>query len=465
MNKLMLNDLIKGLPTGEDKDRYSDIQHFTLKNDITTIVLDDDPTGTQTVHGIPVLTQWSAPLIEQELSNKTPLFFILTNSRSLHEDAAVLLNKEIGEMICQASRKTNRKVRIISRSDSTLRGHYPAEVDALKIALCLEESAEILIPAFYQGGRYTIQDIHYVEENGILIPAAETPFARDKSFGYTSSNLIDWIVEKRGNSITRERIGSISLEEIRRYDIDSIMKKLENPNYSALVINVVTENDLKVVVLALLKAENNGKKFIYRTASSIIPVITGIIPKPILDIDDFNLDKDSGGLIVVGSYVPKSTEQLNFLLQNENVIPCELKVEDFLEENDQNLMDEIARDITRLLSLGKNPMLYTSRELITGKDKAESLEIINKVAGSVNYIISRVAIKPRFVIAKGGITSSDIAVKCFGVTRAQVAGQILPGVPVWELDGKWEGLTYVVFPGNVGTEDSLSQAFRKLNTK
>lgn len=111
---------------------------------------------------------------------------------------------------------------------------------------------------------------------------------------------------------------------------------------------------------------------------------------------------------------------------------------------------------------GRHVVLYTSREQVIGENKTENLIIVNRVANAVNSIVNGISIRPQFVITKGGITSCDIAAKCFGVKRALVLGQILPGVPVWRLDGKWDGLTYVVFPGNVGTDSSLSDAFQKL---
>ena len=466
MEKLKLYDLIKDLPPGTDNDPDPDIQQLTQRNEITTIVLDDDPTGTQTVHNVPVLTHWTYSLIEDELIKKTPVFYILTNSRSLTKDLAESLNKELGEMICQASGKTGRRVRVISRSDSTLRGHYPAEVNALKKALCIENSTDVLIPAFYQGGRYTIDDVHYVEEDDFLIPAAETPFAKDPSFGYRSSDLKEWIVEKTDNSIKTDQIGSVSLGEIRKFDIDAILKTLENPVYKAIVINAITEYDLKVAAFALLIAEDKGEQFLYRTAASIVPIITGISIKPVLERKDFDLDQKAGGLIIVGSYVPKSTAQLEFLLKNEKVVSIELNVKDIIHGKDQHkAQDCIARKISEMITAGENVVLYTSRELITTGESEGSLKIINKVARALNYVVSRISVRPRYVIAKGGITASDIATKCFNVSRAMVLGQIIPGIPVWWLNGKWDGLTYVVFAGNVGKEDALNQVYKKLNGK
>jgi uncharacterized protein YgbK (DUF1537 family) len=463
MKKSTLTDITKNLPQEISRDLLPSIQESIQENEVTTIVLDDDPTGTQTVHDIPVYTRWSQTLILEELSKKTSLFYILTNSRSLQEDEAIQLNTDIGYMIYQASQKSNRKVRVISRSDSTLRGHYPAEVLALKKSLNIEEATDIVIPAFFQGGRYTINDIHYVEENGILTPAAETPFAADKSFGYRYSNLKDWIVEKSNNLINRDEVGSIGLEDIRILDMDSMERTLLNKHNKAIIVNAITRKDLEIVSIALMKVEKAGKHFMYRTAASIVPIISGQRPKEILKAADLSRKKNHGGLIVVGSYVPKTTLQLDYLLNHNDLISIEVVVDDILEGGDRTKQDlAISERISKYMLSGNHVVLSTSRKLVTGKDKIESLKIINRVAESINRIVSGITVQPGFVIAKGGITSSDVATLGFQVKRAIVLGQILDGVPVWKLDGKWDGLTFVVFPGNVGGESSLYDAFQKL---
>ena len=64
------------------------------------------------------------------------------------------------------------------------------------------------------------------------------------------------------------------------------------------------------------------------------------------------------------------------------------------------------------------------------------------------------------MVSKGGITSSVLATDALNVRRAQVLGQILPGVPVWQLgpEARYPGMPYVVFPGNVGGPDALLKA-------
>ncbi len=47
------------------------------------VVLDDDPTGVQTVHGVPVYTDWTPQTVRQAFEEPGRMFFILTNSRSM----------------------------------------------------------------------------------------------------------------------------------------------------------------------------------------------------------------------------------------------------------------------------------------------------------------------------------------------------------------------------------------------
>ena len=164
-------------------------------------MLDDDPTGTQTVAGVAVLTEWSVASLAAELRSEPPVFYVLTNSRALPLEAASRLNREIAANLTAASRAAGRGFVVVSRSDSTLRGHYPGEVDALAAGLGGGFDGVLIVPFFLEGGRYTIDDVHYVADGDVLTPAAETEFARDSVFGYGSSDLREWVSEKHGGAL------------------------------------------------------------------------------------------------------------------------------------------------------------------------------------------------------------------------------------------------------------------------
>ena len=398
------------------------------------MVLDDDPTGTQTVHDVPVLTEWSAPALQAELARRQPVFFVLTNSRSLPLAEAQALNAEIGRNLTRAAQAAGRDFAVVSRSDSTLRGHYPGEVDALAEGLGQRFDATLIIPFFLEGGRYTLNDIHYVAEGDALIPAAETPFARDAAFGYRSSDLRDWVEEKTGGRVRAADVRAISIEQLRSGGPRAAGKALmELADGAVCVVNAAEMRDMEVFVSGLLDAEESGKRFLYRTAASFVQARAGIAPRPLLGPNDLSLPAEGGALFVVGSYVPKTTAQVERLLAETGIARVEIDVAALLD--DAHARQAVAAAVDALnaaLQDGRDVVLYTSRGLITGADAAESLAIGKRVSDSLVEIVRSLEVRPRYLVAKGGITSSDIATKALDIRRAFVYGQALPGVPVWQ---------------------------------
>ena len=463
---LRLPDLQQQLPPIPDEDLLPAIQKLISDSSRSIVVLDDDPTGTQTVHEVPVLTEWTTDVITHEFELATPVFYILTNSRSVGTHHAQELAKTIGKNLKEASHQTGRKFMVISRSDSTLRGHYPHEVEALLAGLEQEETLRIIIPAFLEGGRYTIHDIHYVQEGDDLIPAGETPFARDTSFGYTSSDLTAWVEEKTQGNVKAQDVISFGIDYLRSNDAEVIARKLQViPNNRTCIVNAVARFDLENFALALLKSQ---LPVLCRTAASFVATLAGLAPRPLLTADEVIHNTPSGGLTVVGSYVPKSTTQLNHLLESGRVRGIELPVEEVLDEVQRNeLVAKVASEINTLLSEPQDVVLYTSRQLISGEDQEESLRIGNQVSQCLTDIVSQLAVQPRYFIAKGGITSSDLATKALRLKKALILGQLLPGVPVWKLgqESSYPDMAYVVFPGNVGEASALTVIVEKLGRR
>lgn len=461
MDKQRINqqDLMASLPEEWPEDLLPEIQEQIKISRRKVVVLDDDPTGTQTVHSIPVLTEWPAEKLGQELANDLPAFYLLTNSRSLPLAEAEAMNAEIGRNLVEAARQADREIAVVSRSDSTLRGHFPGEVEALAEALGQGFDAWLIIPFFLEGGRYTINDIHYVAEGEWLVPAGETEFARDAAFGYRASNLRDWVEEKTKGRVRAQDVASLSIEDIRRGGPKRVTERLAalKPG-SVCVVNAASYRDMEVFTQGLLTAEAGGQRFLYRTAASFVRVRAGLTARPLLRRADFELAESAGGLIVVGSYVPRTTSQVNALLDHPGLTSIEIKVQALLDE-DRRLgeIQRLAQEADRALSAGKDVMLYTSRQLVTGEDAESSLSIGQQVSEGLVSVVQAIATRPRYLLAKGGITSSDVATQGLGVKRALVPGQILPGVPVWQLgpESRHPGLGYIVFPGNVGDSQSL----------
>lgn len=461
-------DLFATLPAEWPHDPLPAIRAALQTRSETVVVLDDDPTGTQTVHGVPVLTRWTQDLLCRDLATGPAAMFILTNSRSLSRPNAVALNREIGRALATAGRATGRRYVVVSRGDSTLRGHYPAETDALVEGLGTRADATLLVPAFIAGGRYTIGNVHYVADGTGLVPAARTPFARDAAFGYRSADLAAWVEEKSEGRIPAATVRSISIETIRGGGPDRVTAELVGLDRgSVCVVNAASERDLAVAALGAIRAESRGQRLLYRTAASFVRARAGLETRPPLAPAELSMPREGSGLIVVGSYVPATSSQVVALLDSGRVTAIEIAVERVLSPTKR--AGEIAR-AARLaeaaMRRGEDTAVITSRGLVVGDDATRSLAIGQQVSESLVAIVRAITTRPRYLLAKGGITSSDVATAGLGVTRAWVLGQLVPGVSVWQLgpESRYPGMAYIVFPGNVGEPRTLLDVVSALRT-
>ena len=430
------------------------------------MVLDDDPTGTQTCYDVVVVTSWRVPLLVRELRKKPSILFILTNSRSLGREAAEALALDIGRNLLEAVTESGRDITVISRSDSTLRGHFPVEVDALAHALAMEDAVRVLIPAFVEGGRMTIDDVHYIREGQQLIPVAETPFAKDPVFGYVHSNLKDWVEEKTQGKIRSSNVVSISLEDIRLGGWELVTEKLRQCGPGQVcIVNACTHRDLEIVALALLHANHGLQRYIYRTSATIVPLMAGMPSGKAYSPLKEKTPAGKGSLVIVGSYVPKTTRQLQYLLEQNSHRSIEVNVPEILGSSTAGTYAQsIIEETNQLLGSGQDVVVHTSRLLEKGPDAATSLRINSTISSFLVSIVKGITVRPKFIVAKGGITSSDIATRGLAAETAVILGQIIPGVPVWRLDAgsRFPEMIYVVFPGNVGDDGALEEVCRRL---
>ena len=457
--------LLSSLPPAWPDDLRATIRGQVEASGRTIVVLDDDPTGTQTVYDLPVLTGWGVDVLAAELAEKPACFYILTNSRALPAPEAAELGRTIGRNLAAASAQTGRDVAVVSRSDSTLRGHYPAETDALAEGLGQAVDGTLIVPFFLEGGRYTIDNIHWVAEGDTLVPASQTPYAADKAFGYANSEMRAWVEEKTGGRVQAADVAALTLGDLRVGGPDAVRDRLlALCGGQVCVVNCASYRDMEVFVLGLLAAESAGKRFLYRTAASFVQVRAGLPARPLLTADDLDLPATGGGLFVVGSYVPKTTTQLAALLAQPGIVPVEIDVAALLDERRADTLAAAIRTADAALSANRTVAVFTSRQLVTVDDHAGSLSIGRRVSDGLIEIVQKIGVRPRYLVAKGGITSSDTATAGLGVVRATVAGQILPGIPVWRTgaESRHPGLAYIVFPGNVGGDDALVEMERKL---
>lgn len=446
------------------------------QNPAKIIVLDDDPTGVQTVHGVSVYTDWEPSSIAGGFDEKEKVFYILTNSRGLTAAQTSAIHRDIARAIMQLGKEKNKPWLILSRSDSTLRGHYPLETEILKEEV--EKSGkkvdgEIICPFFKEGGRYTINNIHYVRYGNDLVPAASTEFARDKTFGYTSSDLRAYVEEKTGGKHKAEDVITVSLDDLRSCDFDKIEAQLlAARDFQKIAVNAVDYGDIKSFCIPLYRAMAKGRSFLFRSAAALVKVLGGIPSRPLLSREEMiTSETTNGGMIVVGSHTKKTTEQLKKLLELPGVQGVEFD-SDLVLEGDAALQKEVDRVVAeseKLIRQGITPVCYTRRKLLTlDADTSENALLRSvKISDAVQNLVKRLSVTPAFVVAKGGITSSDVGVKALGVKRARVLGQIRPGIPVWQTDpqSKFPGIPYIIFPGNVGEEDTLKEAVEILLKK
>jgi uncharacterized protein YgbK (DUF1537 family) len=452
---ILLDSLPKEWPDG----LLPEIQRRVKASKRKIIVLDDDPTGTQTVHGVPVLTEWSVEALRAELLGERAAFYLLTNSRSMPAAEAERMNADIGRNLVEAGRKTGQEYVVVSRSDSTLRGHFPGEVHALSDALEQPFDAWLIIPFFLEGGRYTVDDVHYVAEGEWLVPAGETEFARDATFGYQASNLLEWVEEKTAGRFNASDVTSISIGDLRLGGPERVAEQLLSLRTGTLcVVNSASYRDMEVFVLGLMTAEAQGKRFLYRTAASFVRTRAGIAAFPLLRKANLHLSESNGALLIVGSHVPRTTSQIETLLSQTDILHIEIDAAALLDKGCREAeIARVAGGADRALRSGQDVVVFTSRQPICGSDAHSSLAIGQRISTGVVAIARAIPTRPRYLLAKGGITASDVATQALAVRRALVRGQILPGVPVWELgrESRYPGLTYIVYPGNVGGAEAL----------
>lgn len=443
------------------------------------VVLDDDPTGTQTCHDIDVLMVWDSATLDYEFSLDVKGFFILTNSRALPPADARRLILEVTRNVKEAAAKARKLVEIVLRGDSTLRGHLPEEPEAVE-EVQGKFDAWIVAPFFLEGGRLTIDDVHYVKEGDVLVPASQTPFAQDATFGYANSNLRQYVMEKCGSRFGQSSFVSITLDDIRLRGPTGVAQKLLSaPSGSVIIINAAAESDMHVFVAGLLKAQRGGRgpRYLYRTGAAFVSARLGLTRIPPLKFQDLETNlavtngHRTGGLIVAGSYVPKTTAQLKYLRESrgDKLTVIELEVSQLIASKDtaEIMTTRAAGEASQVLASGRDVLVMTSRSLVTGSDALSSLEIGSKVAQALVKLLELIQVRPRYVIAKGGITSSDAATKGLKMRRAKVLGQAAPGVPLWRCEqqtSRYPGVPYIVFPGNVGSEELLAEVVEAWTT-
>ncbi len=448
---------------------------FKLKMATTPkiIVLDDDPTGSQTVHSCLLLMQWDVNTLRLGLADESPIFFVLTNTRSLPPNKAATVTREVCHNLKLAlDAEGIEDFLIVSRSDSTLRGHYPIETDVIASELGSFD-AHFLVPAFFEGGRITRDSVHYLIIDGVPTPVHETEFARDSVFGYTYSYLPDYVAEKTKGRIPATAVERFLLTDIRTGkdttgNISTLERLLHLAGNQCAVVDAETQDDLNRFATDVLTAAGHGKRFLFRSAASLLTALAKLPPQPVPSEEMSQYVRGGKpGAVVVGSHVKKTTQQLQQLLQETGIVGIEVEVAQLIEDSLEpgKLLSEILEKVHAAHDAGKTPVIYTSRQELAFADVQTRLQFGADVSSLLMDIVRGLPSDIGFLISKGGITSNDVLSTGLTLTFARLIGQISAGCSMVLTPSdhpQFPNLPVVLFPGNVGDTDALATVYRRL---
>lgn len=409
------------------------------------VVLDDDPTGIQTVHGCLLITQWDEESVRHAFDDDVPFFYILTNTRAMTREDASAVTREAMEMVLRVNKDYGYRLVVISRSDSCLRGHFPLETDVIRECL-VSHGYQVapktpFCPAFIEAGRVTIDGVHYMKDGEQLIPVSETEFARDNVFAYHTSVLKDYIREKGANPDDYDIVNAQSYEELHQWWESS--EYSEHSDYSAIVIR--SSSSLPKAISGIPDIPLLNRSILSPTPQRLQAGATaGILPP----------------LFIVGSHVKKTTRQLEHLLAAEGTCGLEVDVQRILDDP-AALMQETQQTIRQIVDEHLTPVVYTSRQEIRLDDADQRQHLGQRVSDFLVDIVRQLSYTPSYLVAKGGITSHDILTHGLNIKSARVLGQIVSSVPCIMT----KAFPYIIFPGNVGNEESLKEVYIKLRVE
>ncbi len=493
------------------------------------IAIDDDPTGSQTVHGCLLLTRWDVETLLDGLRDASPLFFVLSNTRGMSATAAAAVTREICVNLRVALARMAEvgapvQPVVVSRSDSTLRGHYPVETDVIEDVLGPFD-AHFLVPAFFEGGRFTRDGTHYLLVDGEPVPVHETEFARDSVFGFSTAFLPDYVEEKTGGRISAAEVERFSLADVRG-DLEGRLIRLEGNR--CCVVDAEEQADLDGFARQVLATAGQGKRFLFRSAASLLTALAELPPQPVPAAEMAAFVRGGRpGVVLMGSHVGKSTRQLARLLAETDAVGLEIDLDRLeatavdslksdLERTDEAdgtdatgktgttgsmdatgrtdttgsmdtagrtdatglkseqaqsravdaLVAELITAVEAAMGAGRGAVLYTSRSERQFATKAERLAFGDRVADLLVKIGQALPTDIGFLISKGGITSNDTLSKALALRTARVLGQVHAGCSVVrcpEDHPRFPNLPVVIFPGNVGGDEALTEVYQTLD--
>lgn len=424
------------------------------------VVIDDDPTGTQAVSGLPVLLRPDPAALDGFFAGPHRAVFVLSNSRALPRAAAVELVGRIAADVRRAARSAGAAVTILLRGDSTLRGHVFAETDAVDPA-----APVLFVPAFIAGGRLTVDGVHYLHTAGVRRPVAETEFARDPVFGYRSAHLAEWVREVGGAHRCAVGVDAASL---RRDGPDAVADALCAATAGTVVVpDAQTEEDIEAIAVGLIRAERRGARVVVRCAASLAATRAATGTRPIGRIA---VRPPGRVLLVCGSFTEASSRQLAALrgvAGRCREVPMPAAADDGAGPDDAGTDDGAGPDRAAQLAALRDRLAVDLAEhgcaLLT-TPRGYRPDVADALMDRLVEVVAGLAGRVDLVIAKGGITSARLARDALGAGTADVLGQPEPGVVLWRLARPGGPMPYLVVPGNVGTDETLANLLAMVDT-
>jgi uncharacterized protein YgbK (DUF1537 family) len=403
------------------------------------IVLDDDPTGTQSATGVEVLLEWDAASLTDSLRHADSVY-VLTNTRAMHEAAAVALLERIRDQRDAAADALGEPVHVVLRGDSTLRGHVFPETTVFAGT----EDVILFVPAFPDGGRTTIDGTHFVRVGDRVMPAHESEYADDPVFPFATAVLTEYVAEKGGRPAVH-----VPLRDIRSMGRDLLATLVGAAPGTVVVPDAQTDDDIRVIAAAVRTAWESGARVVVRSASPLAAELagvasTGLLPSPLRA-------EPAPTLLVCGSHTIGASRQLELVEESfgeASTVDTARALEDPAAEGER-----IAHAVELDGAVHGLALVASDRR----RDGAHNtLDHGERVMTALTTTTERLRRSVDVVVAKGGITSAEIARVGLGARTATVLGQVLPGVSAWRVETpEREEKLYIVVPGNVGDPSTL----------
>ena len=289
----------------------------------------------------------------------------------------------------------------------------------------------LLCPCFLEAGRFTVDDVQWVAQDDGLVPSAQTTYASDRSFGYSTSNLRHWVEEKSHGAVRAADVLSLGLADIRGGGPERVREILAGAeSRRPVVVNATEYADLEIVVLGLLDAEADGQAFVYRCGPSFVRVRGGIEPAPPLSAEALYARRahDGHGLVLVGSHVETTTRKLEHALALDGVhgrgLGRAAARSGHARAGDRR---RAGRDRAPPARARSDPLHEPGAARAEGSDQA--LDVGRSVSDALVDLVPRLdpGLPLAFCVAKGGITSSDIGSRGSGSAAPRSPGRCCPG--------------------------------------